>query len=335
MEMDKQMGAYFDQVPLVGTGLDSAADIGGWLTSAPVHALVEAFAEDAEDRELVGDLMAEKGDVAERLARLDVFTDRWDTRQGLERNQAAELPLSPDQEELALVAAEALGMCGGTRLRFDQYDHVLMLGGLIRACLVRTAYAAHLIRSGQIIAGSVTALGGHRPFVGDEFALAAEAGAPELSEEYEAMDFGTRRAFGLGEPETVEGEESPLPGGTWGVRRYRTVEGVPVQVVAAPSSEPEKRRADTPDSYAFFADQIAALRPRERLLLVTTPIYVPAQHAAAVRMLKLPYGVEVDTVGNDPGLVEGAPAQKFSATKYLLEVRSTVRSLRRLEDAIR
>jgi hypothetical protein len=101
-------------------------------------------------------------------------------------------------------------------------------------------------------------------------------------------------------------------------------------VVAAPSSEPEKRRADTPDSYDFFAKHVATLQGGERLLMVTTPIYVPAQHAAAVRMLALPYGVEVDTVGNEAGVIPGAPAQQFTATKYLLEVRSTVHSLRKL-----
>lgn len=329
------MGTHFDQVPLVETGLDPAGDIDGWLASVPVHALVEAFSTTEQDHELARDLAAEKGDVGERLARLDAFTDRWDTRKGRERNQADELPMRAEQEELVLAAAEALGMCGGTRLRYDRYDHVLMLGGLIRACLVRTAYAAHLIESGRVSAGSVTALGGHRPFVGDEFELAAQAGAPELAEEYEAMDFGTRKAFRLGEPESVEGEESELPGGTWGVRHYRTADGMPVQVVAAPSSEPERRRADTPDSYDFFAKHVAALKPGQRLLLVTTAIYVPAQHAAAVRMLKLPFGVEVDTIGNDPGVVAGAPAQRFSATKYLLEVRSTVRSLARLAEALR
>lgn len=328
------MGTRFEQVPLVGTGLDPAGDIDGWLASVPVHALVEAFSSTGQDLELARDLAAEKGDVAERLARLDAFTDRWDTRRGRERNQADELPMRPDQEELVTAAAEALGMCGGTRLRYDRYDHVLMLGGLVRACLVRTAHAAHLIRSGQVTAGSVTALGGHRPFVGDEFELAARAGAPELAEEYEAMDFGTRRAFGLGAPESVEGEKSELPGGTWGVRHYRAADGTPVQVVAAPSSEPERRRADTPDSYAFFAEHVAALQPGERLLLVTTSIYVPAQHAAAVRMLKLPFGVEVDTVGNEPGAVAGMAPHQFTATKYLLEVRSTVRSLVRLAEVL-
>jgi hypothetical protein len=327
MSMSDKLG----QVPLVGTSADPADDLNAWLGSQPVIALAKVFATSDEDRLLHDDLAAAKGSASERLARLDRFTDRWDTRQGRERNQAAELSLTPEQEDLVFAAADALGMRGGARLRFTHYDHVLVLGGLIRACLVRTAYAAHLINTGAITAASVTALGGHRPFVGDEFELAVQAGAPELAEEYDAMDYGARTAFGLDQPTSVEGEESPLPGGTWGVRHYETAAGTPVQVVAAPSSEPEKRRADTPDSYDFFAKQVATLQGGERLLMVTTPIYVPAQHAAAVRMLALPHGVDVDTVGNEPGVVPGAPAQQFTATKYLLEVRSTVRSLRKLD----
>jgi hypothetical protein len=324
------MSARFEQVPLVGSGADLVGDVDAWLASSPVHALVEAFATTPDDRNLLEALAAAKGETSDRLASLDTFTDRWDTRQGLERNQAKELPLTAGQEKVVLAAASALGMRGSAPLRFRRYDHVLILGGLIRACLVRPAYAAHLLGTGRIEAGSVTALGGHRPFVGDEFRLAAEAGAPELDEEYEAMDFGTRRAFGLTEPERVEGEVSELPGGTWGVRHYRTGAGMTVQVVAAPSSEPGVRRANTPDSYDFFARRLAELRHGQRLLLVTTPIYVPAQHTAAVRMLALPFEVEVDTVGNKPGTVPGSPVTGFSATKYLLEVRSAVRAMRQL-----
>lgn len=327
------MSVRFEQVPLVGTGTVPADDVETWLASPPVHALVEAFATTPEDRDLLAALATAKGETDDRLAALDTFTDRWDTRRGLERNQAGELPLTAEQEELTLAAAAALGLRGGARLRFHRYDHVLILGGLVRACLVRPAYAAHLIGTGRIEAGAITALGGHRPFVGDEFRLAAEAGAPELTEEYEAMDFGTRRAFGLSEPERTEGEASDLPGGTWGVRHYRTTAGVTVHVVAAPSSEPSVRRADTPDSYDFFARRLAALRSGERLLMVTTPIYVPAQHTAAIRMLALPYGVEVDTVGSEPGAVPGASSH-FSATKYLLEIRSAVRAMRQLIAAL-
>ncbi|MQY11229.1 hypothetical protein SRB5_13440 [Streptomyces sp. RB5] len=328
------MSARFEQVPLVGTGAGPEDDVEAWLASPPVHALVGAFADGPDDRDLLESLTAAKGETRDRLAALDAFTDRWDTRRGLERNQAKELPLTPEQEELVPAAATALGLRGGARLRFRRYDHALILGGIIRACLARPAYAAHLIRTNQIEAGSITALGGHRPFAGDEFQLASAAEAPELNEEYEALDFGTRRAFDLTEPVRVEGEESDLPGGTWGIRHYRTHTGIQVRVVAAPSSEPGVRRANTSDSYDFFAHRLAGLRPGQRLLVITTPIYVPAQHATAVRTLALPFRVEVDTVGSEPGAAPNTSSSIFSATKYLLEIRSTVRAMRQLIDAL-
>ena len=64
--------------------------------------------------------------------------------------------------------------------------------------------------------------------------------------------------------------------------------------------------------------RVSYLRPGRRLLMITTPIYVPSRHLAAVRMLALPHCVEIDTVG----------------TKYLLEVRSTIRALRRLDGEV-
>jgi hypothetical protein len=105
-------------------------------------------------------------------------------------------------------------------------------------------------------------------------------------------------------------------------------------VVAAPSSEPERRRADTADSYAFFAERIAELEPGERLLLVTTALHVPAQHATAVRMLQLPFAVEVDTVGIEPSSAREPARRPSGATAYLLEIRSTVRALAQLLAAL-
>jgi hypothetical protein len=279
-------------------------------------------------------LMGTPDTLTDRLARLDSFTDQWDTRQGLERNLAPDLALSAEQEGLILEAATALGLREVGIPRHTSYDHVVMLGGLFRACIARPAYAAKLIRHGVVEAAEVTALGGHRPFAGDEFKLAEEGGFPGLTEEYEALDAGTRSAFALGEPTTAEGEVSDLVGGTWGMRTYRDTNGLPVSVAAAPSSDPEIRRANTADSYLWFAERLALLQPGQRLLSVTTAIYVPAQHAAALRMLTLPYGVDVDTVGIEPGQVVPSLAQTFSATKYLLEIRSAIRSLRQLLAAV-
>ena len=317
----------FRRQPLIGASGDLIADTEAWLAAEPLGVLVTEFGGDPAV------FRAGAGPLAARLARLDAFTERWDTRQGRERNLAAELELGPERESLVIDAANALGLRGDPP-RHRHYDHMLMLGGLVRACVARPSYAAHLIREGEITAGEVTTLGAHRPFVGNEFEQAAELGWDGLTEEYEALDTGTRRAFELGEPEHEEGERRADVGGTWGVKHYRTGDGLPVRVVAAPSSEPSVRRANTADSYRFFAEHVANLKPGGRLLLISTAIYVLPQHVAALRILALPYGVEVDTVGGKPTNRPRIALSHYSATKYLLEVRSTVRALAQLVDAL-
>lgn len=296
------------------------AETEAWVSSPGLADLVATFG---------GALPA--GDLSTRLTWLDEFSDRWDTRQGAERNLAGELTLTAEQDQAVARAAEALGMIDPAPPSRGTYDHLLVLGGLIRACFTRPAYASHLRASG-IQFGRISALGGHRPFQGDEFALAARAGFPDLAEEYTALDAGMRAAFALDDPVDLWGEKSDQPGGTWGVRRYRLPDDTQVDVAAAPSSDPAKRRANTPDTYAWFARELAALEPGQSILAVTTPIYVPAQQAAAERMLALPYGVEVETVGHDPRLVPESLRQEFSSTKYLLEMRSAFRSMRSLVD---
>ncbi|WP_406216221.1 hypothetical protein [Streptomyces canus] len=319
----------FEAVPLVRPAPHIAAAVAAWAASAPVCALVRSFAATPADRRLAEDLSLGRGDLAERLARLDRFSDIWDARRGLERNQATVLGLAPAQRRLAHAAAEALGMRDAARPRFHSYDHLLVLGGSVRGCLARTAYAAHLAQSGQVGVGRVTALGGHRPFVGDEHRSATAAGVPQLSDEYAALTHGTSTAFGLTDPHTEDGDATPSAD-RWAIRRYRTADSLPVDVVAAVSGAPAERRANTADTFAFFVDRLAEPRPGTRLLLVTSPINVPAQHASAVGVLGRPFGAVVDTVGTPPEFVPPALARRFGATEYLMEIRSTIRSLRRL-----
>ncbi|MEU3253375.1 hypothetical protein [Streptomyces sp. NPDC006997] len=325
------MTSSFPRPALPGSGKDLLSDIDAYLDSDAMRALVDAFGGDAAE------LAGTPDTLLERVDRLFAFTGSVNTRLAdEERHQAGELPMTPEQAATTLAAATALGLRDTPSPRRREYDHVLMLGGLVRACFNRPAYAAQLLADGTVTAGAVTALGGHRPFAREardpnelESVIAGRLGHPELTEEYQALDLGTRLAFGLGDPEGEEGEVSPLPGLTWGVRRYRTAGGLSVRVAAAPSTAPE-RRAHTGETYAFFAERMAALKPGARLLLVTTPIYQPMQHFTAIRMLALPYDVEVETVGGD--VADRAPAlrQPFTPTRYLNEVHTTVRALRAL-----
>jgi hypothetical protein len=302
-------------------------DVREWVGSEPLKDLVRAFGGDI-------DILYAGDDVGEWLARLDAFSDRWDSRRGAERNIAPPLDLTSKQILIVVEASEALGLMGGRPPQAARYDHILMLGGLLRACVTRPAYAADLILSGRVKAGAVTALGGHRPFGGNEFELARAVGLADVSDEFSALDAGTRRAFGLGEPVKDEGTPTSIDNSAWSIRTYASRDGTPIKVAAAPSSEPDRRRANTADSYEWFARRIAALSAGERLLIVTTAIYVPAQHAAAIRMLGLPFSVNVETVGIQPGDVVPELDQTFTPSQYLQEVRSAVRSLRDLTDVI-
>lgn len=308
--------------PLPGVGPDLDTELAAWANDPAWPQLVTAFGGDAEDL---------PGPTAQRLAWLDTFSDRWDARLGgLERDQTAELRITESQDILIRQVATHFGMRTARPPRFSDYDHVLALGGLIRACFIRPAYAAELLSTSTVSSNSFIALGGHRPFSESEHALARQMNLSGVDSEYTALDAGVRAAFHLDQPTEVEGEVSDSPGGSWTVHKYGGDGALAVTVAAAPSSQPQRRRANTADAYVWMARNLTHLRPGQRLLAVTTPIYVPAQHAAAVATLGVPYGVTVDTVGNDPGSIDARWAQSFSATRYLMEFRSTIRAMRRL-----
>ena len=114
----------------------------------------------------------------------DLSAELWDFRGGQERNMAAAAHFTPSQQRVAMQAATALGLSGSRCPKRKQYDHALVLGGLIRACITRPRYARELMDSGIELA-DVVALGGFRPLKGDEVALAA-ALRVEASNEFEA-----------------------------------------------------------------------------------------------------------------------------------------------------
>ena len=70
------------------------------------------------------------------------------------------------------------------------------------------------------------------------------------------------------------------------------------------------------------------------MLLITTNIYRPYQQADAIRMLTLPYGVEVEVFGGLPGASDSRLSKAFRPHDYLQEFRSTIGAMSRLREAI-
>ena len=312
-----------EPLPLPGVGPDLDADLARWVADPVRDVLVAAFGGTPDDMPT---------QALARLAWLDQFSERWDVRRGrLERDQTAELTLSSQQVGATMMTVDRLGMRTVGAPRYRDYDHVLALGGLIRACFIRPAHAAHLMRNDLVRSASFIGLGGHRPFSDDERRLARLAGLDELDSEFNALDAGVRTAFDVTVAPSTHSHEENSVGGSWTVHEYQT-DSLQLTVAAAPSSEPHARRANTADAYRWLAEDLVHLTRGQRLLAVTTPIYVPAQHCAAVRMLSIPYGVTVDTIGTDPARVPEQWQQDFSHTRYLMEIRSAIRGMRSLAE---
>jgi hypothetical protein len=318
-------GIVLQRVPPLPSAREGIANaVETWVRSPALAAVVGEFGGKIPDDLPLGEL----------LDWLDEFSTCWDYRAGKERNLVTSPQFAPVTRKVTLTAAEALGLVGPAAPSGGYYDHVLILGGLVRGCLARPLHAAKLLREGTIDAGAVTALGGFRRIAGDEVGLVERVAQEEVGDEFEAIDAGVRAAFELGGCTGEQGDDSEILGASWRVRDYATASGLAVRVVAAPSTEPGVRRADTPDTYAWFATELAKLQPAQRILLVTTEIYVPFQHANALRMLALPYGVEVDAAGMQPGRLDARLQQQFEPHNYLQELRSTIRALRDLFAAL-
>lgn len=107
-----------------------------------------------------------------------------------------------------------------------------------------------------------------------------------------------------------------------------------LSVVAAASSDPAARRANTIDTFLHWAERRDPARV-DSVLIVTTPIYVPYQNAVAVEALGVGHGIAVDTVGVSASANDlGQHSQEFRAQHHLQELRSAIRAMRMLLAAL-
>ncbi|WP_330438335.1 hypothetical protein OHB44_23735 [Micromonospora sp. NBC_00821] len=314
-----------DAAPSTGTDDERiTAEIQTWVCSTPLRGLVAHFGGRWPG-----------GDLTDVLRFLDDFSARhWDFRGGRERPDAREPDLDPATAALVLDAAAALGLIHPVPPARSAYAHLVVLGGLAHACVRRVGYAAHLLRAGLPVSGEVAVLGSFRPLSNGERRTLAEAGLPADETEVDVLDTAVRRVFEVAAPAEQDGVDAGHPHHSWSSRTYRPDGLPPIRVLAAPSSEPDQRRAHTADTQRFWAGHVR-LAPGDKVLMVTAPIYVPFQHCDALRTLAVPYGCAIDTVGVDPTLADLAvlPEQTLTPGRYLQEIRSAIRSMRALHTA--
>jgi hypothetical protein len=303
-------------------------EIEAWVVSEPMRALVRAFGE-----------AFPTGDLATILARLEAISSRhWDFREGRltraearTRNRHRYFP--SEQRRQVIASATALGFVDPASPRHARYDHILVLGSYLDACLARAARAAQLIGAGTATA-EVCGLTSFRPAEEYDRQVARSLDLPAGEHEFDLMDLAMRRTFGVNEPKQEKAEPEPAGAGCLRLyRRYMTDAGLPVSVLSAAAAN-QLTRANTADTYRDWAATNATAG--DRLLIITTTYFVPFQHCDAIQVLGLShYRCGIDTIGIDPA--NSRPevlAYELSAADHLMEIRSAVRSMRALHATV-
>ncbi|MEO6941452.1 MAG: hypothetical protein ABI238_07560 [Terrimesophilobacter sp.] len=299
------------------------ADIDNWADILRNSGLVAAFSVRAAAA--MGELEGER-----LLDALDSFAAaNWDFRGGRERNLASPPVLTAAEAAALDTVAAPLGLDGTSSPRRDRFDAVVMTGGMVRAGIVKPRFLRELHDSGLRWREGVF-LGGFRPFAGDEVDVARALGVVG-DNEFDAMTFGMREAFGLGPPDSVEPVDTPLPAAAGRADWRRDSwdwSGHALQVVAAPSSDPARRRANTADTFRFWASHATGVGS---VLVITTPVYVPYQGAAAIEVFGLEFGMAVETAAVSASASDlGAHSQEFLPQHRAQELRSAIHGMRTL-----
>ncbi len=291
-----------------------------WATSEPVRVLACASGWD----------WPAEGDTLTLLERLADLSDDWNFRQDRERDSIEGAPAEVNGREipdaLVIAAARALGQVDAVAVSGRRFSHLVVLSGLVSACVNRTHRAVELIRSG-LVTDAVVVLSAHRALGAKELRQATEAGLGELADEAEVTVAATQRAFGLGTP--VAAHESQPPASREDRAAFRAAwahyQWPSAEVIIAPSAEPAIRRANTADQLSYWA-AAAGVGSGHDVLILTTQIYVPYQHMEAMRVLGLNRGCGVYSCGVDAAHALLPRTPPFGGRDYLQEVRSALRA---------
>lgn len=251
------------------------------------------------------------------------FVNTWDYRKkqsnGGERWTVYDDNFVTENEILIMEAAESLGMISRLSPGFEP-DYILPLGGARRTNLERPQMAKKIIDKNIWKNKEVIALAGMRPISEIEKPYIKEY-APGALTEYEAICKGLEMSFDIADDGFMEQTKTEGAINSQSiVRKYnRKYNGTTVFSLAAPSSEPDKRRANSYDTFMHFLDKFNVSKG-SKILLVTSSIYVPFQLLKFMG-LAIEHELMVDCIGTE----NMATTNNFSRpSNYLQEIKSTV-----------
>jgi hypothetical protein len=282
----------------------------------------------------------------ERMAAADFNFRAGAGQQYRERLQASAGDFTPEFRTQALELTTQLGLVRGQEPRVGRYDKTLVLGGGYRSPMLRAGYAAQL-RSKGFHLGEVSFLGSPRFLIEDPPERpVTDAYAPGATDEFDLMVAAAQAEFGLTTARITflcgcTSADAPCP--NWPLREAEGAAQTPAAytherraelvddtghaaawVLSARTGRPPFR-PDTSDTFSLWA-RCADPQLGQRVLVVTSQVFVPFQSFDGIRRLYLPHGVDLDVAGYGENWKDGP-----GTAEYLLqETLSAVRSGRRL-----
>lgn len=278
-------------------------------------------------------------DTKESIEWLLKFSDEWDYRKKQQTamdqttNEAArwlikDSGITEQQAKAVMEGIADLALVGVDTPIYREYDYIVALGGARLSCLLRPRYAKKVWEQFCIKPKAIMMLSGARPIAESERSV-TDTYAKGAKTEFDLICKGAEQSFGVVEYE----EERHLDDNinlSWAVRTYNN--DCPVIALEGPSTEPDKRRANSADTYKFFVDKFH-VPEGAKVLLITSQIYVPYQQLEAIRTLSIPYNIVTETIGfpNDwSGQMQGMQ----QPSNYLQEIRSTIQAMNRIVNTI-
>lgn len=296
-----------------------------WIRSNGFNSILASFGTSAPDFKNIKDA----------IEWLLEFSNEWDYRKkqknakDAKTNEAArwlvnDTEITQEQTEAVMNGIEELGLVNvDTPLRLD-YDYVVALGGARLSCLLRPQYAHEVISKYSLNPKAIIMLSGFRPIADSEREV-TDTYAKDADTEFDLICKGAEQCFGISKYSEERYDDNKNINSSWAVRTYENE--TPIISISGPSTEPDKRRANSADTYKFLFDKYQIVE-ESKLLLITSQIYVPYQQIEAIRTLAIPYNILVETIGFPNGW-SGSMQGMQQPSNYLQEIRSTIQAMSR------
>lgn len=317
---DRPRGIEYSIIDFASTAGDPreiAHNTAAWLDSAEMTELLARF-----DQTLTTIGLRNRLAEAEQISR-EIF----DFRRGGERWEAKEAEFSPSTAMAvdALIGLIYRDPCDEPAAELGTPTHGLVLGGRINSCLLRAELLASLLDQGLHIK-YIWGLGSRRNAGDMEREVASQLHLGPVEDELDAMCAALSHALKL--PAGGRSQRSPS--------EVRQLAMLPIPV-AGLAAEPGQgnMRATTSDTYRFFLETAGNLTERDHVLIITSAIHAPFQHAQALAELSVPTGATITSVGAHIGTSRQAAIRaEWTTTEWLQEIRSAIWSMRVMYDKL-